>query len=561
LHVRSSIAVLILLALVAGRPTLAASEGVVPGEGVVATESPLASAAGAGILAAGGSAVDAVIATALAVCTVHPSSCGIGGGGFLVIWDAERAEASALDFRERAPAATREALYEKDGTYIPARSRRGGLAIGVPGEIRGFAAAHTRFGRLPWAALFEPSIALARHGFPVSEHLAKRIETVHEALAADPPLAEIFLDKAGAPLIAGAILRRPALARTFERIAAEGPSAYYEGPIAQAIVQAVAARGGVLTTADLARYEPLWRAPLTTRYRDAEIATMPPPSSGGIALITALDTLSGYDMASLGAASPSRWHLVAEILKHSFAYRAQAAGDPGWDTPVWPPRGRALRDRIRSYETLPADAYRPVAPPPNDSGTAHVSVIAQDGSGAALTTTINTTFGSLVGVPGTGIILNNQIDDFTFDAPNLFGLEPGPTNRIAPGKRPASSMTPTLAIRDGRAVIAVGASGGPLIISATLETLTNVLDYGLSPEAAVAAPRVHHQWMPNVLLVEPGIPEADRNALRILGHKIRQIPGIAAVSLATIEADRSASGAGDPRKGGAATIVPARTQP
>lgn len=548
-----------MFALVAGRPALATSSAATAAEGVVATENPLAAAAGAGILAAGGSAVDAVIATALAVCTVHPSSCGIGGGGFLVVWDAKKATASALDFRERAPAATRESLYEKDGTYIPARSRRGGLAIGVPGEIRGFAAAHARLGRLPWADLFAPSIALARDGFPVSEHLAKRIEAVHEALGADPALAKVFLDKDGAALPAGATLKRPALARTFSKIAAEGPSAYYEGAIADAIVKAASARGSVLTKADLANYEPLWRAPLTTSYRGAEIATMPPPSSGGIALITALDTLRGYDMAALGAASPSRWHLFAEILKHSFAYRAQAAGDPGWDTPVWPPRGRALRDRIRSYETLPADAYKPVAPPPDDSGTAHVSIIAPDGSGAALTTTINTTFGSLVGVPGTGIILNNEMDDFTFDAPNLFGLAPGPTNRIAPGKRPASSMTPTLAIRDGRAVVAVGASGGPLIISATLETLTNVLDHDMAPEAAVAAPRIHHQWMPNLLLVEPGISETDRNALKILGHEIQQIPGIAAVSLATASPDGNAAGAGDPRKGGAAMIVPART--
>lgn len=553
--------VLVLLSLVAARPALAAPADAKMAEGVVATESPLAAAAGAGILAAGGSAVDAVIATALAVCTVHPSSCGIGGGGFLVVWDAAKAEAYALDFRERAPAATREALYEEDGTYLPARSRRGGLAIGIPGEIRGYAAAHARFGRLPWADLFAPAIALARDGFPVSEHLAKRIAAVQEALAADPSLAAVFLDKDGAALPAGTTLKRPALARTFARIATEGDSAFYDGPIADAIVAAAGARGSVLTKADLADYEPLWRAPLRTKYRSAEIATMPPPSSGGIALITALDTLRGYDMAAVGAASPSRWHLLAEILKHSFAYRAQAAGDPGWDMPVWPPRGRALRDRIRSYETLPADAYKPVAPPPNDSGTAHVSIIAGDGSGAALTSTINTTFGSLVGVPGTGIILNNEMDDFTFDAPNLFGLAPGPTNRIAPGKRPASSMTPTLAIRDGRAVVAVGASGGPLIISATIQTLTNILDHNMSPEAAVAAPRVHHQWMPNLLLVEPGISEADRDALRILGHKIRQIKAIAAVSLATAHSDGSASGAGDARKGGAAMTVPARAAP
>ena len=195
-----------------------------------------------------------------------------------------------------------------------------------------------------------------------------------------------------------------------------------------------------------------------------------------------------------------------------------------------------------------------MAPPPTDSGTAHISVLAGDGSGAALTTTINTTFGSLVGVPGTGIVLNNEMDDFTFDAPNIFGLAPGPTNRIAPGKRPASSMTPTLAVRQGEAVIAVGASGGPLIISATLEVLSNVLDFDMPPAEAVAAPRIHHQWMPDFLLVESAMPEVDRTALQILGHQIREIPGVAAASLAIREPDGSFSGAGDPRKGGSAAI-------
>lgn len=526
-------------------------------EGVVATENPQAVAAGARILREGGGAVDAAIASALAVCTVHPSSCGIGGGGFLVVWDAARRESSALDFREQAPAAISEGLYEEDGTYQPARSRRGGLASGVPGEIRGFAEAHARFGKLPWAALFAPAIELAREGFVVSPHLAKRIAAVREGIAADAALAPVFLDDDGEPPAAGTRLRRPQLAATFEEIANRGPDAFYEGEIADAIVAASRSRGGVFTARDLAEYRPLWRSPLKTRYRGAEIATMPPPSSGGIALITALDTLAEYDLSSFGPDSPTRWHLYAEILKHAFAWRAQSAGDPGWDEPLWPPRGPALRDRIRSYETLPSSAYEPIAPPPSDAGTAHVSVIAPDGSAAALTTTINTTFGSLVGVPGTGIILNNEMDDFTFDAPNLFGLAPGPTNRIAPRKRPASSMTPTLAIRDGRAVVAVGASGGPLIISATIEVLTNVLDFGLPPEAAVAAPRVHHQWMPDVLLVESGVRPIDQRALEILGHEVREFPGIASVSLATATSEGKATGAGDPRKGGTAETVSA----
>ena len=522
--------------------------------GVVATENPLAATAGAQILTDGGSAVDAAIATALAVCTVHPSSCGIGGGGFMVLWHAPDRTAAALDFRERAPGASSADLYEKDGTYVPALSRRGGLAIGVPGEIRGFHDAHQRYGKLPWSRLFQPAIRLAREGFEVSTHLAKRIQAVQEALANDPALRPVFLRADGSPPKAGEIIRRPQLAATFERIAAEGPIAFYEGPIAEAMVAATRTRGGILDLEDLRTYQSLWRTPLQTNYRGAEIYSMPPPSSGGIALISALDTLAAYNVEALGSNTPTRWHLFAEILKHAFAYRAQSAGDPGWDAARWPPRGAALRNRLRSYEIRPSESYPPVAPPPADSGTAHISVLADDGSGAALTTTINTTFGSLVGVPGTGIVLNNEMDDFTFDAPNLFGLAPGPTNRIAPGKRPASSMTPTLAVRRGEAVIAVGASGGPLIISATLEVLSNVLDFDMPPAQAVAAPRIHHQWMPDFLLVEGEVTEVDRTALEILGHRIREIPGVAAASLAIREPDGSFNGAGDPRKGGSASI-------
>ena len=529
--------------------------------GVVATENPLAAEAGARILQDGGSAVDAAVATSLVVCTVHPSSCGIGGGGFLVVWSAPDGTAAALDFRETAPQASSAALYDEEGRYLPSRSRRGGLAIGVPGEIRGFWRAHQRFGKLPWADLFVPAIRIATEGFPVSEHLAKRILAVQEALALDPALRNVFLKEDGTAPAAGDQLKRPLLAATFQRIATEGPDAFYQGKTAEAIVAAVQASGGVMQLQDLQNYEALWREPLSTDYRGARIFTMPPPSSGGIALITALDTLAGYDVSALGSQSPTRWHLFAEILKHAFAYRAQSAGDPGWDAAVWPPRGAPLRERLRSYETLPSESYPPVAPPPSDSGTAHVSVLAADGSGAALTSTVNTTFGSLVGVPGTGIVLNNEIDDFTFDAPNLFGLAPGPTNRIAPGKRPASSMTPTLAVRDGAAVVAVGASGGPLIISATLEVLSNILDFGMPPTEAVRAPRVHHQWMPNFLLVEGEIPEVDRAALQILGHNIREVRGVAAASLAVREPSGLFAGSGDPRKGGSAAVRNAGESP
>jgi gamma-glutamyltranspeptidase / glutathione hydrolase len=522
---------------------------------IVAADHPLAADAGFAILERGGSAVDAAIATALVVCVVHPSSCGIGGGGFMVIHDRPSGRTVALDYRESAPAATRRELYDEDGKYVAAKSRRGALAIGVPGEVAGLAAAHARYGRLPWGDLVEPAIRLARDGFPVSAHLAARIRDKAKDLAGDPELRGIYLDERGAPWAEGALLRVPALATTLTAIAERGPRAFYEGDVATAIAAAVQAGGGVMTRQDLARYRPVWRKPLATTYRGARVFTMPPPSSGGTSLVLALRTLSRYDVAALGLATPTRFHLFADILKHAFADRARWAGDPAFDPAPPAPRGAPLAGRLHATRTMPPATYGSTAPPPDDGGTSHLSVIAPDGSAVACTTTVNTVFGAMVGVPGTGIALNNEMDDFSFDSPNLFGLAPGRTNRIAPGKRPASSMTPTVAVRDGRSIVAVGASGGPLIVSATLEVLSNVLDFGLPPEAAVAAPRVHHQWHPDVLLVEPGVREIDRAALALLGYQMREIRAVAAASLAT-DLPGIAGGAGDPRKGGGARSAP-----
>ncbi|MFM7737454.1 MAG: gamma-glutamyltransferase, partial [Alphaproteobacteria bacterium] len=429
----------------------------------------------------------------------------------------------------------------------------------VPGEVAGLGAAHRRFGRVPWRRLVVPAARLARDGFPASEHLAKQVASNAESISRDPALAAIFLDPAGRPPARGATVRNPDLAATLDAIAERGPDAFYRRPVAAAIAGTVQASGGVLDERDLASYRHRWREPLQVDYRGADVLTMPPPSGGGPALVTALRTLERHDVAALGVDSPTRWQLYAEVLKHAFADRARLAGDPAFGAPPRRRPGAIPAARITASATHPPDFYGTVPPPPADGGTSHVSVLSADGGAVALTTTINTGFGALVGVPGTGIVLNNEIDDFSFDSPNLFGLAPGRANRIAPGKRPASSMSPTVAVRDGRAVVAVGASGGPLIVSATLEVLTNVLDFGLPPEAAVAAPRVHHQWQPDVLLVEPGIRPVDRAALARIGHSLREAPQVAAVSVATSGADGFA-GAGDPRKGGGAVVAgaPAR---
>ncbi len=527
--------------------------------GVVAAENAIAAEVGLAVLEEGGSAVDAAISTALAACVVHPTSCGIGGGGFMVVYDAAQKKSFALDYREVAPAAIREDLYLQDGTYVRERSRVGPHAIGVPGEIAGLAAAHARFGRLPWTRLVAPAVKLAREGFPVTAHMGRKLASMREGIARDPELASLLLNEDGSAPAEGERLRLTALANTLDAVAKKGPKAFYSGTVARSIAKSIQDAGGVMTEKDLADYEPVWREPLETTYRGSTVYTMPPPSAGGTALVLALDTLSGIDVKELGPSTAQRYHVFAEILQHAFADRAVASGDPAFDTPMPRADGARLLARIDRKQTHGPEYYgtserAAAAPPTDDAGTAHISVIAPDGSAAAATTTINTAFGALLGARDTGIILNNELDDFSFPAPNFWGVAPGKTNHIAPRKRPASSMTPTIAARDGKAVVAVGASGGPLIISATLEVLTNVLDFGMPPEAAVAAPRVHHQWQPQMLLIEPGVSAANRDVLKALGHEIREIPGVAAVSLATAFPSRDPAGAGDARKGGAARV-------
>jgi gamma-glutamyltranspeptidase/glutathione hydrolase len=526
--------------------------------GVVAAENPAAAVVGRDVLAEGGSAVDAAIATALAGCVVHATSCGIGGGGFLVVYDAGTGKGTALDFRETAPKGSREDLYIQDGKFVRERSLRGPLAVGVPGEIAGLFEAHQRFGRLPWKRLVEPAAKLASEGFEVTPHMARQLASRREAIAGDPELASALLGADRRPPTAGEKLVMENLGKTLHAVAERGPDAFYDGPIAASIAETIQSAGGVMTLEDLRDYRPVWREPLETEYRGYQILTMPPPSAGGTAIILALDTLSAMDAKSMAPNSARRWHTYAEILQHAFADRAVVSGDPAFDPPRPPADGARVRERIDPERTLAPERYGTMgasaAPPPDDAGTAHVSVIADDGSAAALTSTINTSFGSLLGARGSGVILNNELDDFSFPIANAWGLEPAPTNRIQPGKRPTSSMSPTIAVRDGRAVVAVGASGGPLIISATLEVLTNVLDYGLEAREAVASPRIHHQWKPRVLLVEPGVPPEERARLEGFGHQLREIPGVAAVSLATALPGAGFAGAGDPRKGGSAEL-------
>lgn len=524
--------------------------------GMVAAEHRLASEAGLRILQQGGNAVDAAVATALAVGVVNPTSCGLGGGGFMLLFDRRSGQVAALDYRETAPAAATRDMFIRDGRADPELSRFGGLAVATPGEVAGLHAALVRYGTLPFAAVAAPAIAYARDGFAIEAHLAESIARNADRIRAHPALAHLLLHADGRPLAAGEILRQPDLARTLEAIASEGPQAFYRGPVAAAIVRAVDAAGGVLAQTDLAGYRPQWRRPLAARFDGYTLYGMPPPSSGGGVMITVLNTLRGDDLRALGHNSPTYVHLLAEALQFGFADRAARYGDPGFVAfpaaeLLAPPRGRRLRARISAPTTFSPRWYGD-AITAEDAGTSHLSVVDGDGNAVACTTSINTAFGSMVLAEGTGVILNNTMDDFSAQpgVPNAFGLIGSAANAIAPGKRPLSSMSPTIVTRAGQVAAVAGGSGGPLIITGTLQVLLNALVFELPAEAAVAAPRLHHQWMPPALLLENGAEPGTAGALRRLGHQVVEAPAAAAVQLIRRHDDGTLDGAADPRKGG-----------
>src|SRR5581483_8024653 len=498
--------------------------------GAVATEHARAAAAGAEVLAAGGTVVDAALAASAAVCVLHASSCGVGGGGFALVHERDGGDV-ALDYRETAPAGATPDRFVVDGRPDEMLLRRGGLAVGVPGEVAGWTALHARFGRLPLARVLAPAIRLARDGFALAEspHLAREIARQQPLLAADPGLRAVFLAADGS--VPGPDFRvvQADLARTLAAVAAGGRAAFYDGALAAAIAAAVAGRGGVLTAADLRAYRPAWRRPLVGRFRGRRVVTFPPPGSGAV-LLEALGLLGADDLPALGAGTPTMLHLLATAMAQAFADRARWLGDPAYtDVPLGallaPPRLRALRARMSAVRvTAPDDAFEP------DAGTANVSVVDQAGNAAVITTTINTSFGAGILVPGTGIVLNDEMDDFAIapGVPNAFGLVGTAPNAIAPGKRPQSSMTPTVLLDGGRPEIAVGGSGGPTIVSGVLQVVLGVTAFRLHPILAVAAPRIHDQAVPAVLTVEPGIDGATRAALARIGHRLVDVRALGA---------------------------------
>jgi gamma-glutamyltranspeptidase/glutathione hydrolase len=480
---------------------------------------------GSQILDQGGNAIDAAVATAFAAAVAHQFSSGVGGGGFILIHLASSGQSFAVDAREVAPASGHARMYlDESGELRPEASRHGGLAVAVPGLVQGLEEVQRRFGSLSWEQVLAPAIRMCKEGTPIGVHHRRMLELVQPRLEAYPETLRVqFPENSEVPPL-GWKLVQPELARTLEAISREGSRAMTRGPVAEAIVAAARAHGGELTLEDLAGYRVRWRAAVTGSYRGHNIVSMPPPSSGGVHLVQMLNTLEPFDIGALGHNSSQHIQRVAGAMKLAFADRAVHLGDPDfYPVPVeWltsKAYGLELAERLRPrpwYRKPPWRWGKPrvlrvegaSTPPPNDSGTTHISVLDTEGNAVALTQTVNTLFGSRITVPGTGIVLNNEMDDFS-TAPgsaNLWGVVGKEANAIAPGKRPLSSMTPTIVLRDGRPWLVSGSPMGPMIITTVLQTIMNVIDFGMDIQMAVSAPRFHHQWRPDKLFLEAGHP-------------------------------------------------------
>ena len=535
------------------RTAIPAVQAVTARNGMVVAQEGRAARIGADVLARGGNAVDAAVAVGFAMAVTYPRAGNLGGGGFMVIHRAS-GEAVAIDYRETAPAATtRDMFLDGNGEPDPMKSRDSALAIGVPGTVAGLALAHARYGsgKFPLTDLIAPAIALAADGIPVEDDVADTLPSARDKLARWPASARIFL-RDGQALRPGERLVQADLAETLRAIAKDGPRAFYEGAVADKIVTAVRAAGGIFTRDDLRNYRPRIRAPVRGSYRGYEILSMPPPSSGGIVLAEALNILEGY---RLDAPSPPNLHILIEAMKRAYADRARYLGDP--DAVEIPKNltSKAYAARLREGIGERATASSQLQAPREGANTTHFSVIDRDGNAVATTYTLNFSYGLGLVAEGTGVLLNNELDDFTAKpgAANAFGLVGYDANLPAPGKRPLSSMSPTIVLKDGKPVLVTGSPGGSRIISAVLQVIVNSIDFNMPIDRAVSAPRLHHQWLPDVVDVEPGFAPETLTALQARGHRINpRQPSTSANSLAVTP--QGYVGAADPRTRGALAI-------
>ncbi|WP_027013918.1 gamma-glutamyltransferase [Comamonas composti] len=527
---------------------------VVAENGMVASEQELASRIGLEILKSGGNAVDAAVAMGFALAVALPNAGNIGGGGFMLLHDARSGKDVALDFREVAPSQASRGMYlDAQGKLIDGKSLYTHYAVGVPGTVAGMEHALRKWGSLPLSRVIAPAIALADKGYPVSETLAKTLQQEKQSMGRWPATQAIFW-KNGEPLKRGDLLVQKDLAQSMRLISEQGAKAFYEGAIAQKIAAEMAPYKGAITLADLKSYKVIERQPVRGSYRGYEVATMPPPSSGGAHLIQILNMMERWPMNQWGVNSAQSVHYMAESMKLAYADRAEYLGDPDFvQVPlkglVSKPYADQLAAGIDGNKARAAQSIKPGKPQAYESDqTTHYSVVDKAGNAVAVTYTLNTNFGTGIVAKGTGIVLNNEMDDFSAKpgVANAYGLVGGEANAVAAGKRPLSSMTPTLVLKDGKPVLVTGSPGGARIITTVLQTVSNVIDFGMNPAEAAATPRFHHQWTPDELRLEKGFSQDTINLLKARGHHVAVKPAMGRTQTIEIR-DGKLYGASDPR--------------
>lgn len=526
---RQSVAILTAVSLcLAPLQAFAASPAPVEAEhGMVVTAQHLATDVGVDVLKSGGNAVDAAVAVGYALAVVHPTAGNLGGGGFMTI-RMKDGKTTFLDFRERAPLAATKTMYlDAKGDIVPRASLDGYLAVGTPGSVMGFETAREKYGTRKREELIAPALKYAAEGFTLEQGDTASFASSAKRLAKDEEAAKIFLKAGGSPYSPGEKLVQPDLAAVLQSISEKGPDAFYKGAPADAIVKASQAKGGILAKEDFEQYRVRELKPIECNYRGYDIISSPPPSSGGVIICEILNVLEGYPLSYLGYGSAEAVHIMVEAMRYAYVDRNAALGDPDFiDNPVSKlldkNYAKEIRTKIDPYRAGSSANLKPLGGK-ESTETTHYSVIDDEGNAVAVTYTLNGSFGAGVVAPGTGVLLNNEMDDFTSKpgVPNLYGLVQGEANAIAPKKTPLSSMSPTIVTRDGKPFMVIGSPGGSRIITITLEAILNVVDFGMDISQAVNAPRIHHQWQPDTVYLEPFALSPDtEKALAEMGYKL-----------------------------------------
>lgn len=513
--------------------------------GMVVSQHNMASQVGADILAKGGNAVDAAVATGFALAVVLPKAGNLGGGGFMLLYLEEEGKTLAIDYREMAPALAHADMFLDEAGNVTKGIMLTQKAAGVPGTVAGLYYVHEKYGNLSWAEVLAPAIDLAENGFMVSLNLASELDEYKRRLGRTKGSIDLFYRGGDNPYQAGEIFKNPDLAWVLKEIAEKGPDGFYKGPVADLIVAEMERSNGIITHEDLANYQVVTRTPVEGNYRGYEVVSMPPPSSGGVHIIQILNTLSHFDMKAMGPGSAEAISTMVEAMKYAYADRSEHLGDPErYDVPVeWltsAEYGAETAANIKANGVQPASAIKPGEAPPYESpDTTHYSIMDKWGNAVSNTYTINYSYGSGIVVEGAGFLLNNEMDDFSAKAgvPNAYGLIGDEANSISPGKRPLSSMSPVIVFKDGKPVFLTGSPGGSLIITAVLQSLVHYIDYDMSVGDAVAQTRVHHQWLPDVLQIEPGFNPDTLAKLKAMGYKIREASYLTAVEALQVTED------------------------